>query len=269
MTALEAKNPLMPVSELSVKFRGKAPSQAERLTQVGQFRISNAIARPNLPDLFYITELGPGLFAGELHEICLEVGDATKIALRQQAATRVLRNPLPNVASMRTEVIVGSQSSLEMLAQPIICFQGSRLHSEVEFQLTDDSELTFAEVVGVRVGFDAEISLGNTFRTKDELIFVDQLEVSQNPLYGLDDTWLEVMGGSGSYGALYHFSNNFAHHKALVELATSTSSSALEHFDLYTVSPREDFTILRAHAAHAEALVELFEDAAAALQTVG
>ncbi len=258
----------MPVSELSVKFSGKAPVHAERLTQLGQFRISNAIARPNLPDLFYITELGPGLFAGELHEIYLEVGDATKIALRQQAATRVLRNPLPNVASMRTEVIVGSQSSLEMLAQPIICFQGSRLLSEVEFELTEDSDLTFTEVVGVRVGLDAEISLSNTFRTKNGLIFVDRLEVSQNPLYGLDETWREVMGGSGSYGALYHFSKNSAHHKALIRLATSTSNSDMEHFNLYAVSPREDFTILRAHAAHAEALVELFEDAAAALQTV-
>jgi urease accessory protein len=158
------------------------------------FRLSN-VFRLDSADLarayLYIMNTSPGVMAGDLHRIFVQLEANTKLYLTDQSATKVHTMPTTDaIAQVSYTFNVGAGAQLEFLPEPLILYKNSTLEQTTQVTLHPTAQLFLSElVVPGRLArheiyqFHAYLSRLQVLSLDGELIFGDAmlLEGNLNP----------------------------------------------------------------------------------------
>lgn len=194
----------------------KSKERLHRKVQLGQFRFSQRCGFVHSFDRHYLTEIGPGLFADEHHDIDIQLCEQAKMWLEPQAWCKVFpgkkslasADQIPLPASVRTEISIYQGSSLVFLNAPLIIYGGGSFKSRTVIRIGQESRAIFSEIIAKRVSnpdkgrscyLDSELEI----YVDAQLVMNDIVEVTSNPLFSNDETWDCVTGEDSCIGALY------------------------------------------------------------------
>lgn len=207
-------------------------------------------------DRYFLTEVGPGLFPGEVHHLKFRLENHSRIALDSQSAIKVHFSPVESESVIDQLFELEAGSSLVAIPEPIIAFTGSRLRSRTRLNLEQGASAIISEVIG-RVAPTPD-SLGPpAMDTAVEIcydarrIFVDRVAIGSNPHFGASKSWSAVTGESGCVGSLYFvgFEPGTLERIAGIMARLDTGSPAVR--STRPTNPTEELTIIRAKASDA------------------
>ncbi|GAB4551213.1 MAG: hypothetical protein Tsb0014_45520 [Pleurocapsa sp.] len=97
---------------------------------------------------FYTMNTSPGLLAGDVLNIVLQLEENSSLYLTDQAATKV--HPMPIVDSQATvnyNIILRSRASLEFMPEPVILYTDAALAQNISIQIDDKAQLFLTEII--------------------------------------------------------------------------------------------------------------------------
>lgn len=142
------------------------------------FRVAN-ISEDPLDLNLMIMSSSPGLLDGDRHEISMEVESHARLVLQSQGYQRLYR--MKTGASQHQQVQVQANASFQYIPHPVVPHTDSIFDSENRFDLEDQSELIYGEVLTCGRKHSGEIFCYKTYRNKTDihhqgkLIYRDQL----------------------------------------------------------------------------------------------
>jgi urease accessory protein len=96
----------------------------------------------------YITNISPGLLAGDNLSLSLHLEAGTSLYLTDQSATKIHAMPrMGTKAITDIKIEVGSGASLELVPEPLILFTDAALEQTTRIQLHPNAELFWSEIV--------------------------------------------------------------------------------------------------------------------------
>jgi urease accessory protein len=96
----------------------------------------------------YITNISPGLLAGDNLSVSLQLEAGTSLYLTDQSATKVHAMPVIGTKAITNlKIEVGSGASLELVPEPLILFADAALEQTTRIQLHPNAELFWSEIV--------------------------------------------------------------------------------------------------------------------------
>lgn len=212
---------------------------------------------------YFLTEVGPGLFPGEVHDLSFGIKNQSRIALDSQSAIKVHFSPVESDAVIEQLFEVDEGSSLVVLPEPIIAFTGSRLRSRTRLRLEHGATAIISEVVG-RVAptpdsigppaMDATVEISYDSRR----ILLDRLAIGTNPHFGATDSWSAVTGGSGCVGSLYLVGFGDASLELITDIASELGGPANGVKSTRPTDPTAELIIIRAKATDAASVSGYF-----------
>ena len=157
--------------------------------------------------LHLITEVGPGLFPGELHEIAIRVRRSAGVAITGQSAVKIHAGTANAVARLRVEIEVEAGATLLYLPEPVVGYSGSRFDSATAIDVEEGGTAILGEIIGHPAPtqhFDAPPLLAATAAVSSggELVLADRFSSLGDPISGPAEAWLRATGG-GCIGFLY------------------------------------------------------------------
>jgi urease accessory protein len=118
---------------------------AHPLRLSGVFRLDAAELRRAY---LYITNISPGLLAGDHLSLSLHLEAGTSLYLTDQSATKVHAMPIMGTkAKTDIKVEIRSGASLELVPEPLILFANAALEQTTRIQLYPNAELFWSEIV--------------------------------------------------------------------------------------------------------------------------
>ena len=96
----------------------------------------------------YSINTSPGLLANDVINLSLHLTENTKLYLTDQSATKV--HPMPDdnrKATIKNQIIVENNASLEFIPEPIILYQDSVLEQKTNIKLYPQSQLFLTEII--------------------------------------------------------------------------------------------------------------------------
>jgi urease accessory protein UreH len=254
-------------SALAVDFDG---SSARLLEQYGQFRLSNQTSSVFSHCRFFITEIGPGLFPGESHQVSISLRNGSKVALESQSATKVHIAPDAIYASIGYRFDVNGGSSLIALQAPTISYGGSKLLSTIEVEVEAGSKAIVSELVAKVAPTDQ--STGVTFvdlmidiSYGGELIMVDRIATYKTPIHDEIAAKSVVGGGRGVVGGIYIVGYQELSLDEIAETSRDIAGKISSIEVSSPTSPTPELVLIRAHGDDPYAVEEFFAKIAGAV----
>lgn len=194
-----------PTSSLVVDFDRSSPRLKE---QYGQFRLSNKTSSALGHSRYFITEIGPGLFPSETHEVTISLQNNSRVIIESQSAAKVHIAPEESHASIGYRFNVAGGSSLIAHQAPTISYAGSKLISTIEINVETGSRAIVSELLAKVATTDQ--SIGSTFVDMmiditygGELVVIDRIATYQTPIHDEIAAKQVIGGGREVVGGIY------------------------------------------------------------------
>lgn len=214
-------------------------------------------------DRYFLTEVGPGLFPGEVHHLSFGLKNQSRVALDSQSAIKVHFSPVEFESVMDQLFELEAGSSLVALPEPIIAFTGSRLRSRTRLSLAQGATAIISEVIG-RVAptpnslgpptMDSAVEISYDARR----ILVDRVAIGSNARFGASESWAAVTGKSGCVGSLYFVGFSSESLQGLSGIRAGLDDTALAVRSTRPTDPTDELAIIRAKASDAASLAGYF-----------
>ncbi len=249
-----------PTSSLVVDFDRSSPRLKE---QYGQFRLSNKTSSALGHSRYFITEIGPGLFPDESHEVTISLQNNSRVIVESQSATKVHIAPEESHASVGYRFNVAGGSSLIALQAPTISYEGSKLISTIEVDVETGSRAIVSELLAKVATTDQ--SIGSTFVDMmieitygGELIVIDRVATYQTPIHDEIAAKAVIGGGREVVGGIYIV----GYHDTSLDLLAQTAHEIAKLMPSVEVtsptSPTPNVALIRARGDDPYATEEFF-----------
>ncbi len=155
----------------------------------------------------YLINTSPGLLANDNLNLSLHLTENTHLYLTDQAATKVHPMPESNTkATVKYQIVVEENSSLEFIPEPVILYQDSVLEQQTNIKLHSTAQLFLTEIIlPGRLAKDEYYDFNYYFNrleivdSADKLLYVDAIRLlgKNNPFKGNKIfTSLPIMGNA-------------------------------------------------------------------------
>ncbi|CAG4932172.1 urease accessory protein UreD [Acidithrix sp. C25] len=239
-----------PTSSLVVDFKNGVPRCQE---QFGQFRLSNRTTEVFGRKRFFITEIGPGLFPGERHQISLSLGDKSNVVIESQSATKVHLCEDDRYAKMKQNFKIASDCSLIALLAPTISYEGSNFVSSIQLDLALGGVAITSEIIAkvaptknshgtTTIDMAMEVIYGG------ETVLIDRIATHENPLFDPLGARQRITGGFDVIGTIYFCGFGPQGDLKLHELTKIGTSAMTKVQSSLATSPMEQITLIRGRA---------------------
>lgn len=137
----------------------------------------------------YITNISPGLLAGDNLSVSLKLEADTNLYLTDQSATKIHAMPVTGTQAITDiKIEVGAGASLELVPEPLILFADAALEQTTRIQLHPNAELFWSEIV-----LPGRLARGECYEFRH---YFSRLEISTSAeqaeqLWFRDTTYLE------------------------------------------------------------------------------
>ena len=254
-------------SALRVDFSRSTPRLRE---QYGQFRLSNRTSSIHRHNRYFVTEIGPGLFPSETHEVNVSLNENSEVILASQSATKVHIASEGSHSAIGYRFSVAGGSSLIALQAPTISYEGSKLISTIEVDVEAGSKAIVSELLAKVATTDQ--STGSTYvdmmldiNYGGELAFVDRVSTCRTPIHDEIASKEAIGGGQEVVGGIYIVGYHYVSHD-LLERTSREMAKALASVEVSPpTSPTKDITLIRARGSDPYAIEALFSEIAGVL----
>ncbi len=251
---------VQPDSLLEIEVDGTGAAAVHR---TGQFRISRRCGALHGLPLYLITEVGPGLFPGERHEIRIRVRESARVAIAGQSALKIHAGEAALPAVLRVQIEVERGATLLFMPEPVVGYSGSRLDSATDIDADAGAIAAVGEIIAhpastPHFGAPLLLSTTATIRLGGDLAMADRFSSFGDPVFTPAEAWLRATGG-GCVGSLY----------LLGMEPPASKACAAGPAETLLATPVEKVSVLRVRAPEADRIQAVFREYAASLFEVG